>query len=232
MISKRFLPVRSIFSVSNFYNRYKRPQLVSYSTSNSNEPVYKEGDLGTSKVLTGEVLSKDHFIFNAIGATEELLSYLGLAREHALENNHEYCDKIKRIQTVIIDISTAISNFYGDKNKQNLSPNHKKELEDWIINYSKQLPPPEQYIIPGSGVASASLHVARAICRRTERVITPLVRDGGLDKEALIYLNRLADFLFTISRIAAKLDKRNESIYIPPKPDEKIQAQASYFRKK
>lgn len=76
----------------------------------------------------------------------------------------------------------------------------------------------------GGGIASASLHVARSLCRRAERVVVPLVRDGGLDKEAQIYLNRLSDFLFTISRIASKLDQRTESIYIP-KPDEKIQAQ-------
>lgn len=52
----------------------------------------------------------------------------------------------------------------------------------------------------------------------------PLVFNGNLDKEAQIYLNRLSDFLLTASRIAAKHDKRAESIYIP-KPDQKIQAQ-------
>ena len=73
-------------------------------------------------------------------------------------------------------------------------------------------------------MASASLHVARSICRRTERTVVPLVREGRLHDEALIYLNRLGDFLFVVSRMAAKLDKRTESIYIP-KPDEKVQAQ-------
>lgn len=56
-------------------------------------------------------------------------------------------DKLKRIQTVIIDISTAISRF-GDKNKKLIPANYTKELEDWIHEYSKALPPPEQYIIP------------------------------------------------------------------------------------
>lgn len=73
-------------------------------------------------------------------------------------------------------------------------------------------------------MASASLHVARSICRRTERVVVPLVREGGVDDEVQVYLNRLSDFLLIVSRMAAKLDQRTESIYIP-KPDEKIQAQ-------
>lgn len=66
--------------------------------------------------------------------------------------------------------------------------------------------------------------MARSICRKTERVVCPLVRDDKLDREALVYLNRLSDFLLTVSRIAAKQDQRTESIYIP-KPDEKVQAQ-------
>ncbi|XP_076251705.1 corrinoid adenosyltransferase MMAB-like isoform X1 [Rhynchophorus ferrugineus] len=180
----------------------------------------REGDNGTAKTITGDVLPKDHCIFNAIGATEELLSYIGLAREYGNESDHEYIDKLKRIQTIIIDISTAISR----NTKVSIPPVYTKELEDWIYEYSKQLPPPEQYIIPGGGVASASLHVARAICRKTERVICPLVRDDKLDKEALVYINRLSDFLLTVSRIAAKHDQRTESIYIP-KPDEKVQPQ-------
>lgn len=187
------------------------------------EAFSREGDKGSSKTLTGDLLEKDNRIFNAIGATEELLSYIGLAREYAQEYDQEYCDKLKRIQTTIIDLSTAISRS-GEINSKSIPSSYTKELEDWIAEYSKELPPPEQYIIPGGGIPSASLHVARSICRRTERVVVPFVREGSLDKEALIYLNRLSDFLFTVSRIAAKRDQRTESIYIP-KPDEKVQAQ-------
>lgn len=73
-------------------------------------------------------------------------------------------------------------------------------------------------------MASASLHVARAICRKTERIVVPLVRKGSLDKEIQVYLNRLSDFLLTVSRIAAKHDQRAETVYIP-RPDEDFQAQ-------
>ncbi|CAG9815627.1 unnamed protein product [Phaedon cochleariae] len=191
---------------------------------NFTETFSRLGDDGTSRTINGDLLPKDNEVFHAIGATEELLSSIGLAREHAHESEQQYTDKLKRIQTIIIDISTAISRSTSVSNKSTIPAIYTKELEDWIHEYSKQLPPPEQYIIPGGGVASASLHVARAICRRTERVIVTLVRQGNLDKEAQIYLNRLSDFLFTVSRIAAKQDQRAESIYIP-KPDQKIQAQ-------
>ncbi|KAJ8955264.1 hypothetical protein NQ318_000291 [Aromia moschata] len=233
----------------NIYEKTVKPNMITFRCSKQLPKKPKEeskvdipesfnrlGDDGTSKTLNGTVLPKDNQFFNAIGATEELLSFIGLAKEHAHESEQQYTDKLKRIQTIIIDISTAISR--STVNKFVIPSTYTKELEDWIHEYSKQLPPPEQYIVPGlvgdgprgvpfkvrGGVASASLHVARSVCRKTERVLVPLVREGSLDKEAQVYLNRLSDFLFTIARIAAKHDKRTESIYIP-KPDEKVQAQ-------
>ncbi|KAJ8951032.1 hypothetical protein NQ314_007732 [Rhamnusium bicolor] len=189
------------------------------------------GDDGTSKTIDGNKLPKDNQVFNAIGATEELLSFLGLAREHSYESEQQYTDKLKRIQTIIIDISTAISR--SSTNKATIPPIYTKELEDWIHEYSSNYHHQNNTLyrnnfilscFNGGGVASASLHVARSICRKTERLLVPLVRQGSLDMEAQIYLNRLSDFLFTISRIAAKHDQRAETIYIP-KPDEKVQAQ-------
>lgn len=72
-----------------------------------------------------------------------------MAREYAQEAEHEYSDKLKRVQTIIIDLTSAISR-YGAKTKSPIPNNYTKELEDWIQEYSKQLPPPEQYIIPVS----------------------------------------------------------------------------------
>lgn len=71
-----------------------------------------------------------------------------LAREYGNESDQQFTDKLKRIQTIIIDISTAISK--GKNSHVQIPPTYTKELEDWIQEYSKGLPPPEQYIIPVS----------------------------------------------------------------------------------
>ena len=71
-------------------------------------------------------------------------------------------------------------------------------------------------------VTSSTLHVARAVCRRAER---KLVNVEEVDAEALKYLNRLSDFLFTLARYAAKLDGVEETIYIRPDPRFKIYKQ-------
>ncbi|KAJ8681310.1 hypothetical protein QAD02_017097 [Eretmocerus hayati] len=158
----------------------------------------------------------DDKIHTALGATEELSSYIGLAREFANESKeeHPYVDKLKRVQMILFDLHYAILKASPGERKT-FERNHTKDLEEWIEKYSKQLPPPEDYIIPGGGKACSSLHIARTICKRAEHSIAPLVSDGILDREAQIYLKRLSDFLLTTSRIAAKCDKRTENIYIP-----------------
>lgn len=56
------------------------------------------------------------------------------------------------------------------------------------------------------GQASSSLHMARAICRRAERVVVPLVQQGSLSGDVGIYMNRLSDYLFTAARLAVRAD--------------------------
>nr|CAD7578626.1 unnamed protein product [Timema californicum] len=136
-----------------------------------------------------------------------------LAREYAKDGEHSYTDKLKRIQCILVDINTCILRTSQDRPR--FSPRHTNDLEDWITEYSNQLPPLENYVIPGGGKAASSLHVARSICRRAERCVIPLVRTGDVDRETQVYLNRLSDFLLTVSRVATRLDKKDESIYIP-----------------
>ena len=59
----------------------------------------------------------------------------------------------------------------------------------------KELPPLKNFILPGGTATAAHLHVARAICRRAERLLVALGED-------VIYLNRLADYLFVAARYA------------------------------
>lgn len=190
-------------------------QKSSCSTTPNVAQAVLSGD-GDSRSSAPEVMVKTEMVFNALGATDELSSYIGLAREFACDGKaeHPYVDKLKRVQMILFDLNHAISKSAPGKMRQ-FESNHTKDLEEWITEYSSQLPPPEDYIIPGGGKASASLHVARTICKRAERNVNALVKDGILDKEAEMYLKRLTDFLLTASRIAAKCDQRTETIYIP-----------------
>ncbi|XP_076166438.1 corrinoid adenosyltransferase MMAB isoform X2 [Ptiloglossa arizonensis] len=159
---------------------------------------------------------QDDVTFNALVSTEELLAQIGLAREFASDSKveHPYVDKLKRVQMILFDLSHAISKTNPGGGKS-FESKHISDLEEWISEYTNQLPPQETYIIPGGGKACSTLHSAKAICKRVERNVASLVQDGLLNKEAQIYLNKLQNFLLTTSRIAAKCDQRTENIYIP-----------------
>uniref|UniRef100_A0A8D0GV25 Corrinoid adenosyltransferase MMAB n=1 Tax=Sphenodon punctatus TaxID=8508 RepID=A0A8D0GV25_SPHPU len=92
------------------------------------------------------------------------------------------------------------------------------ELEQWIDKYSEQLPPLTAFILPSGGKSSAALHFARALCRRAERCVVPLVRAGEVDANAAKYLNRLSDYLFVLARYAAMKEGKEETIYVKDEP--------------
>lgn len=79
-----------------------------------------------------------------------------LAREYAVDNKHPYSDKITRIQTMLVDISADIMKIpsLGDNHdskqeeKSLITSCNTKELEEWIEEYSKHLPPLENHILP------------------------------------------------------------------------------------
>lgn len=88
-------------------------------------------------------------IHSALIATDELTSYIGLAREFAWESTveHPYVDKLKRVQWILFDLNHAISKSSVGK-LRNFETKHTKDLEEWTMEYEKGLPPAEDYIIP------------------------------------------------------------------------------------
>ncbi|XP_042237139.1 corrinoid adenosyltransferase-like [Homarus americanus] len=206
------------------YNNFMRPYC-------SDLRIYtRTGDKGVTSLFTGERLPKDDLFFNALGTTDELSSHVGMAKEYAEENNHEYADQLERIQCILQDIATLLAtprpqHTANDPEREArirerlaFNPRHITELEGWIDKYSSRLPPLTNFILPGGGRVSASLHIARTVCRRAERSVVPLTTEGLVDEQVIVYMNRLSDYLFTVARYASSLDGHKETIYIRPQP--------------
>ncbi len=186
----------------------------------------KTGDGGNSSLFTGERRPKSDVVFEALGSIDELSSNIGLAMAHA-NPNFAYIEQLQRIQCILQDVGSLIatpnsSAREAHREKVIFNERHTLELEEWIDEYTRELPPLQNFILPGGSVTSSSLHVARAVCRRAERQILPLVQQDEIDNGALKYVNRLSDFLFTLARFAAKMDRVEETIYIRPDPRFKI----------
>lgn len=181
----------------------------------------KTGDSGMTSTFTGERRPKDDVIFNALGVVDELTSALGLAREFGLDKQHSYVEQLQRVQCILQDVGSNIATPLSSAREAHLrltefDSMHVIELEEWIDDYTSRLSPLENFILPGGGKASCSLHVARTVARRCERATVPLVRQSQVSPEVLKYLNRLSDYLFTIARYAARTEGRQETIYIRP----------------
>ncbi|KAK0058811.1 cob(I)yrinic acid a c-diamide adenosyltransferase mitochondrial [Biomphalaria pfeifferi] len=178
----------------------------------------KTGDKGTSMTFTGVRKPKDDALFHALGSTDELSSSIGLAAEYCREAGHTIDEKLEMIQCILQDVGSNIATPLSSAKEAHLKQvqfNHKVtlELEKWIDEISAELPPLTNFILPSGGKAACSLHVARSVCRRTERWITPLIREKEIDEETLKFVNRLSDFLFVAARLCAMKEGKEEKFY-------------------
>ncbi|CAI5444915.1 unnamed protein product [Caenorhabditis angaria] len=181
------------------------------------------GDSGQSSLYNLERRWKDDDTFMALGATDELSSYLGVCGASA-QNDGTLTDVVEtltRLQCCLQDVGAHLAT----PPKSSSERKQKKtafdvNMVDWINaeidRYGDDLPPIRQFILSGGGATSAQLQYARAICRRAERSVVPLLRDEDVDPLALKFLNRMSDLLFVLGRTACMRNKTEELTYLRP----------------
>ncbi|KAM3826081.1 corrinoid adenosyltransferase MMAB [Vipera latastei] len=185
----------------------------------------KTGDKGFSSTFTGERRAKDDRVFDALGTLDELSSAIGLSAEFGSESGHAFVEELHKVQCMLQDagsnVATPISSARESHIKRtSFGEKPVLELESWIDKYSDQLPPLTSFILPSGGKSSAALHLSRAVCRRAERRVVPLVKAGEADGNVAKYLNRLSDYLFILARFSAKQEGKKEKIYRRTEPQD------------
>ena len=75
-------------------------------------------------------------------------------------------------------------------------------LEGHIDAGEAELPALASFILPGGALVAAHLHHGRTVCRRAERLVVGLQREGEASEAAVRWLNRMSDLLFVLSRVA------------------------------
>ncbi|MXQ81360.1 hypothetical protein E5288_WYG006065 [Bos mutus] len=178
----------------------------------------KTGDKGFSSTFTGERRSKDDQVFEAVGTTDELSSAIGFAMELIAEKGHPFVEELQKIQCSLQDVGSALATPRSSAREAHLKHATFEagpilELEQWIDKYSHQLPPLTAFILPSGGKSSSALHFCRAVCRRAERRVVPLVQTGETDANVVKFLNRLSDYLFTLARYTAMKEGNPEKIH-------------------
>jgi cob(I)alamin adenosyltransferase len=170
----------------------------------------RTGDTGSSSLFSGERRSKDDAVFAALGDVDELNSMVGLAREFCSEAGVGLDDQLAYIQSRLLDCGSAVATPRAAASasaaaRTAFPPDAVATLEGWLDAHDAQLPPLTAFILPSGGKAAASLHAARAVCRRAERAVVPLsFSRHDCESSVAVFLNRLSDYLFVAARTAVR----------------------------
>ena len=162
------------------------------------------GDGGETGLFGGGRVPKHHPRVEAYGAVDELNAVLGMARAEGLPGDLDgLCARLqKELFDLGADLATPADSSAVASRVVRIPEGAAEALEGEIDRLEAGLEPLDTFILPGGSPAGATLHLGRTVCRRAERRVTPLARDGEVSAAALRYLNRLSDLLFVMARTA------------------------------
>lgn len=168
----------------------------------------RTGDKGETGIYTGQRVLKNDPLIEAIGTVDECNSAVGTAISFLPTSMPFYKDikgQLEDIQHALFDVGAALATprtkaVAGKLEKTRFDQEAINLLEKWIDQMELKLPPLKSFILPGGHPGGAMLHLARSICRRAERFVVPINAKADVSDSVLIYLNRLSDYLFVLSR--------------------------------
>jgi len=167
------------------------------------------GDRGKTSLFSGERVGKDNDRIEAYGDLDELNAVLGALVAVLPEAPPELRAELQAIQADLFCIGAWLATSPGAPAAESLAPidlGRSVWLEGAIDRMEEDLPPLTAFILPGGHPSAAWAHVARTVCRRVERRVVRLAGDLPQGEataplgRAMIYLNRLSDYLFVFSR--------------------------------
>ena len=175
----------------------------------------KSGDGGETGLGDGSRVPKDAARVAAFGEVDELNAALGLVTA-----NCPACPEAALLRVVLNDLfdvgaDLCVPPADGEEAGTALRvvPAQYERLEKAIDRLNAGLEPLHSFVLPGGTPAAAWLHLARTVCRRAERAVVTLMRTEKVNPHALVYLNRLSDFLFVLARVANA--EKGDVLWVP-----------------
>jgi len=166
----------------------------------------KTGDQGDTTLGDGSHVSKDNARVHCLGSIDELNASIGLA---LVTLSEDHVADLESIQNDLFNIGGEIS--IPAVEKPLFHEDRVNFIEKRIKSINKQLPPLEEFILPGGSETGARLHLARSICRRAERDLVSLNNIEKLSTDILKYVNRLSDYLFVLARLVIGISGGKET---------------------
>lgn len=187
-----------------------------------NSKIYtKTGDKGNTSLFSGQRVPKSDPFIQALGSIDECNSAIGAAIALMPQGAElkPVIEQLETIQHALFDLGAAVATprtkaVDAKIEKTRFDQEETALLEEWIDKMTHELPALKTFILPGGNSCGAMLHLARSICRRAEREVVPLTNHADVSDNIFIYLNRLSDYLFTVSRYVNHVTNSPETCWI------------------
>ena len=166
--------------------------------------VTRTGDDGSTGLADGSRIAKSSQRIECVGDVDELNSLLGLLLAEGMDES--MTGKLQDIQNRLFNIGAELALPQTTLIDSNVVAG----LEKLIEHYNRELPPLQEFILPGGNRAAAVCHLARAVCRRCERHLFRLAETETINPLSTTYINRLSDLLFILARLLARKDGGKE----------------------
>lgn len=181
----------------------------------------KTGDAGKTRLAAGKEVWKDDLRVEAYGTVDELNACVGLVRVFNADHVKTQAKaerlelELRWIQNKLFDIGGIIATEPGERfaNMPQVTEEDVGRLERLIDNCQEELAPLKEFILPGGGKISGTLHLARTVCRRAERICVRLSREESVEPPILKFTNRLSDALFVLGRWVSKTQGEPEFLW-------------------
>lgn len=168
----------------------------------------RTGDDGTTGLADGDRVEKTDVRIEACGAVDETNSLLGLLlAEQDLPDAMR--GTLERVQHELFEVGAELALPGYVK----IGSAHVQQLEHDLDALNAELPPLEEFVLPGGHRAAAVCHLARSVCRRAERRAWAAAKRHDLSRDMLSYLNRLSDYLFVGARTLARRNGGREVLW-------------------
>jgi len=163
----------------------------------------KQGDKGETGLFGGDRVSKSSLRIEAYGTIDELNSFIGLTITELL--NTEVKKLLQGLQSQLFIVGSDLAAPDNEKTRKYNIPRvscaFTLEAEKAIDYFEGMLEELKNFILPGGTKSASLLHVCRTICRRAERRTVQLNSVEEINGNIIIFLNRLSDLLFVLSRV-------------------------------
>jgi len=177
----------------------------------------RTGDAGTTALLDGTRVPKHAPRIEALGAVDEICSWLGAAR--AFCEDRLLLDVLEFAGQRLYNCSSvAVSPAGGTVAAPPISVADVEFVERAIDRFEERTGALAAFVLPGGNRAAGLLHVARAVCRRAERRLWSLAEREEVDEVVLVFLNRCSDLLFAAARYANAVAGKGDARWDPERP--------------